>query len=255
MTRLPLAFLDRPIAHRGLHEAGRPENSLAAFEAAAEAGYGIELDVQPAGDGTPVVFHDGTLGRMTGTAGKVAETPVAELTRLRLGASAEPIPTLAEVLDRVSGRVPLLVEVKDQPGDPQTSCLALTEAVLGAISGYAGPLAVMSFNPFVTAHGAALRPDVPWGVTTGDDAPLWPGHPDLEEQVLTPPVDPRRFGGSFLSHGRTALGDPWLSGLMHDGVDLLCWTIRSPEEEAEARRIAANITFEGYLPPFPVSEA
>ena len=55
---LPAAFLTTPIAHRGLHGLGIPENSLAAAQAAIDAGYGIELDIQPARDGTPMVFHD-----------------------------------------------------------------------------------------------------------------------------------------------------------------------------------------------------
>ena len=56
----------RPIAHRGLHDrnAGIIENTGPAFLAAIEGGYGIECDLQPASDGTPMVFHDRALKRL-----------------------------------------------------------------------------------------------------------------------------------------------------------------------------------------------
>ena len=62
-------------AHRGLHGPGVPENSLAAFRRAAEAGYGAELDVHLTRDGRLVVIHDGDLERMCGVPGRVAEKP------------------------------------------------------------------------------------------------------------------------------------------------------------------------------------
>ncbi|MEE8246246.1 MAG: glycerophosphodiester phosphodiesterase family protein, partial [Alphaproteobacteria bacterium] len=86
-----------PFAHRGLHEEGVPENSLAAFEAALRAGYGIELDVRLAADGVPVVFHDASLERLTGRAAPVSAFTSAELARFRLGDSDQRIPRLKEV--------------------------------------------------------------------------------------------------------------------------------------------------------------
>ena len=68
-------------AHRGLHNIkdGIPENSMAAFKRAVDAGYGIELDVQLTKDRIPVVFHDFTLERMTGQPGKVYDYTLEEL--------------------------------------------------------------------------------------------------------------------------------------------------------------------------------
>ena len=101
-------------AHRGLHKGNKPgtppENSLAAFELACKAGYGIELDVQLSSDGIVMVFHDDTIVRMTGKEGKVSDYTAEELGSIKLADSDETIPTFRQVLDLVDGRVPLLVE-------------------------------------------------------------------------------------------------------------------------------------------------
>ena len=99
-------------AHRGLHGPGVPENSLAAFRRAAEAGYGAELDVHLTRDGRLVVIHDGDLERMCGVPGRVAEKTAEELAALRLAGSEEHIPLLEEVLPLFAGRAPLVVELK-----------------------------------------------------------------------------------------------------------------------------------------------
>ncbi|MEM9757332.1 MAG: glycerophosphodiester phosphodiesterase family protein, partial [Pseudomonadota bacterium] len=81
---MPREFLGPPIAHRGLHGPGVPENSLAAVSAAVAAGYGIELDLQVSADGVAMVFHDATLDRMTAACGPVRSRPAAELAALGL---------------------------------------------------------------------------------------------------------------------------------------------------------------------------
>ena len=109
-------FLTRPLAHRGLHGPGVAENAMAAFRAAVAVGHGIELDVQPARDGTPLVFHDHDLARLTGAGGMISALSVAEAGARRLLGTDEGIPTLDSVLDMVAGRVPVLIEIKDQDG-------------------------------------------------------------------------------------------------------------------------------------------
>lgn len=99
-------------AHRGLHGCGVPENSLAAFRRAAEAGYGAELDVHLTRDGRLAVIHDGDLRRMCGVSGRVEEKTAAELSALRLAGTEERIPFLEEVLPLFAGRAPLVVELK-----------------------------------------------------------------------------------------------------------------------------------------------
>src|SRR5215469_13477476 len=107
-----------PVAHRGLwSSSGPPENSLAAFEAACEAGYGIELDVQLSSDGEAMVFHDSTLERLTGQAGRVCDHTAADLAEMRLPGGEETIPTLSETLTLVGRRALVLIELKTPYGE------------------------------------------------------------------------------------------------------------------------------------------
>ena len=131
-------------AHRGLHDNqnGVPENSMAAFRRAVEAGYGIELDVQLTKDGIPVIFHDFTLERMCGVSGKDEDLTYKELQLLSLGQTTEKIPTLKEFLDMAAGKVPLIVELKIEWTD-----LSLCPAVHKLLAGYQGVYCIESFNP------------------------------------------------------------------------------------------------------------
>ena len=162
MVPLDPAFLARPIAHRGLHDAaaGRPENSCAAILAAIEAGYGIEIDIQPCANGTPMLFHDYALDRLTDAVGSIRSLPCAELQALKLSGTNEGIPTLAEALDLVAGRVPLVIEIKDQDGQLGPTVGALEAQVGAVLRGCAGPVAVISFNPNSVRVMQEHAPDV-----------------------------------------------------------------------------------------------
>jgi glycerophosphoryl diester phosphodiesterase len=249
MTPLPQAFLDRPIAHRALHDAARgiPENSLAAVRAAVAAGYAIEIDIQPSQDGVPMVFHDYDLGRLTGAAGPVMLRTAAELGDVTLLGSAETIPTLTQVLGLVAGRVPLLIEVKDQDGALGPDVGPLENAVVETLVDYAGPVALMSFNPHSVAAMAALAPHLPCGLTTSAYDPVdWAPVPRAVCDHLRDIPPHALHGASFISHEAQDLTRPRVLELKAAGLAILCWTIRSPTAEAEARKIAQNITFEGY---------
>lgn len=249
---LPAAFVDRPIAHRALHDrqAGRPENSLAAVRAAMTAGYGIEIDLQPSADGVAMVFHDETLDRLAEATGPVAALGAAELSALRLRGGAEGIPTLAQVLGTVAGQVPLLIELKDQTGVMGASDGRLETATAAALAGYDGPVAVMSFNPSMMAWMRDLAPAIPRGLTTyafpaEDFPPAW-RDPGTHRSDLAAIADFDRVGASFISHDWHDLARPRVAELRAQGWPILCWTIRSPADEAEARKVAHSITFEGY---------
>ncbi len=247
---LPPAFFARPIAHRALHDraAGRPENSRAAVRAAVAAGYGIEIDLQPAADGVPMVFHDYDLRRLTGIAGRVRGRSAAELGRLQLLDGEEGIPTLSEVLEIVAGKVPLLIEIKDQDGAMGPAVGALEEATAAVLAPYAGPVAVMSFNPYSVAAFHAAAPQVPVGLTTSAyRAEDWPLLPAAVRDALRTIPDYDRVGASFISHEAADLDAPRVSALKRQGAAILCWTIRSADAEAGARKVAQNVTFEGYL--------
>lgn len=248
---LPAAFLGAPIAHRALHDigAGRPENGPSAVRAAVAAGYGIELDLQLSADGVAMVFHDYTLDRMTAESGDVSQRSAQALGRIALKHSDDRIPTLREVLGLVGGRVPLLLELKEQSRVMGPVDGALERAVAEALQGYDGPVAVMSFNPAsVIAFGQAA-PELPRGLTTGGyDDPEWAPLGPERLARLKALADVGPSGACFISHYHEELSDPAVAALKGRGVPVLCWTIRSPEAEARARRIADNVTFEGYLP-------
>lgn len=247
---LPAAFLRLPIAHRALHDraAGRPENSRAAIRAALAAGYGIEIDLQVSADGLAMVFHDEELDRLTAETGWVNHRSAAELGTIRLTDAEDGIPTLAEVLEIIGGRVPLLIELKDQTLTPGGSIGPLEAATARALQGYSGPVALMSFNPDSVAEMARLCPHLPRGITTGayDYAGYAPLPPATCDRLRAVP-DYDRCAASFISHEAADLARPRVAELKAQGAHILCWTIRSPEAEATARKYAENITFEGYL--------
>jgi glycerophosphoryl diester phosphodiesterase len=132
-------------AHRGLHGPGVPENSLAAFRAAIAVGAGIECDVRLSDDGIPVVFHDHDLRRMCASALAVEATNAEVLGRQRLFDSSEHVPSLQDLLQLVSGQVPILIELKTRSGNAGR----LTAAVTAVLESYDGPAGMMSFDPNV----------------------------------------------------------------------------------------------------------
>lgn len=255
MPSLPDAFVQIPLAHRGLHDrqAHRPENSRAALTAAIAAGYGAEIDVQLSADGHAMVFHDATLDRLTPDTGPVRARHRTELSRIPLLGGAEHIPALEDVLAVVAGRMPLLIEIKDQSGVlGSTDVGPLEQAVADALTRYEGPVAVMSFNPHSVTTLAQLAPRCPRGlITAGFSREHWPHLSDALRDRLRDIPDYDSCSASFVSHEATDLDNPRIAALKAHGAKVLCWTIRSPDAERAARRVADNITFEGYLPDIP----
>ena len=154
----------RPYAHRGLWGGDLPENSLGAFRAAAERGFAIELDIQLSADGEVMVFHDYTLDRVCGRAGKICELTAAELGNIPLnGIENECIPTLREVLATVAGRVPLLIELKGENGNT-----SLVPATLAVLASYQGLWCMESFNPLLLRAVKKHAPHVLRGLLSTD---------------------------------------------------------------------------------------
>ncbi len=239
-------FLNRPFAHRGLWNDERPENSLGAIVAAAKAGFGVELDLQLSGDEQAMVFHDDTLDRLTDHPGWVAETDSHTLGEIRLASTDETIPTFSEVLTAVAGRVPLLVELKDQTVAPGGSLGPLETRVMRALKHYDGPVAVMSFHPGMVKNISRMAPDTPRGLTGMKFDPENVGQEAAD--ALNDYAAFEETGSCFVSHNWRDLSMPAVSRLKENGVPILCWTVRAKVEETFARRIADNVTFEGYLP-------
>jgi glycerophosphoryl diester phosphodiesterase len=245
----------RPIAHRGLHDlsAGRIENTAPAFLAAIDKGYGIECDLQPASDGTPMVFHDAKLDRLVDATGPLAERSSVELGRLHYkGQASTRILTYADFLDLVGGRVPLLVEVKSDWDAPHEGFLKLIATLTTA---YKGPVALMSFDPKVMARLAMLAPHIPRGIVAGSYKPVQGD--DWWADKLSPS---RRFrlrnllesgpaSPSFFAYHVVSLRTPVVRFARNvTGVPIFTWTVRTPENRAEAARWADAMIFEGFEP-------
>ncbi len=250
--KLPRGFLDRHFAHRGLHDALLPENSAAAIEAAVNAGYGIEMDIQMSSDGQAMVFHDAILDRVTDKSGPVHDFTAEELSQTRILGTSETIPTFARILSLVAGRAPLLVELKDQDGTLGPNVGPLETAIARDLKGYDGPVAVMSFNPHSVVALRELAPDTPRGLTTEDfPSADWPDAPLARLEELAQIPDFERSGAAFISHDVRDLHAAPVTRLKAQGVPVLCWTVRSPEAGQEALKIADAVTFEGYNPTIP----
>ncbi len=192
-------------------------------------------------DDRAVVCHDAGLARLTGRVGLVALTSSHRLGRLSLLGTDQHVPLLSEVLELVAGQVPLLLELK--PHEPPAR---LERAVISALRGYRGPVAVQSFDPFSLRAMRELDPRIPRGQIGG---PLRNGDLKLVERLAL-----QHLAGSFWSAPSFVAyefaGLPALSTRVarRVGLPVLVWTVRSPAEEAFARRYADNVIFEGYLP-------
>lgn len=239
---MPHWLLTRPIAHRGLHDlaAGAPENSLAAFTRAIEAGYPIELDVRRLADGTLVVFHDDDLARLTGRTGEIDRGSLADLEDLRLLGTGERVPRLDEVLELVAGRTPLLIETKNAHKKDRR-----LEAAMGPrLDRYAGPFAVQSFNPYSMGWFARNRPDFFRGQLAGDfrDHHLpWYRRWPLGSLMLT-----RWSRPNFINYDVRCLPHWAVANQRRQGLPVLGWTVRSAEEAQRVRAWCDNFVFEGF---------
>ncbi len=226
-------LIARPFAHRGLHGRGRIENSRAAFEAAIDARHGIELDVQASRDGQAMVFHDVRLDRLAEHAGPVCGMVRGELERIRLRDSEETIPSLAEMLALIAGRAPLLIELKA----PGREVDALSRAVAGALKGYDGPVAVMSFNPEVGHWFARHDPNRLRGLVVTEKGRKWRGW-------LTRRLALWRSRADFLAYDIRDLPSAFAESAQRRGLRVLTWTVRTLTERARAAEHADQIIYE-----------
>jgi glycerophosphoryl diester phosphodiesterase len=236
----------RPIAHRGLHNKSRGiiENTASAFAAAIAGNYTIECDLQVTVNGEAVVFHDDSLGRLTGENELVRMKTAKELQLIAFRDSGDRIQTLAELLDQVGGKVPLVIELKSHwKGD-----VALATRALKVLEPYRGPYALMSFDPDMIAAVTELSPRTVRGIIA--DRAVHPYYNNL-------PVE-RRIGLRYFTH--LAHTRPhFLSYYFRDlpfapvqqfraaGFPVITWTIRSREEESQALRYCDQVTFESYI--------
>ena len=231
-------------AHRGLHNEERAENSISAFAAAAEAGYGIELDVRLSSDGELVVFHDTTLERVTEGEGRVDSKSLSELRTLHLSGTADTVPTFSEVLSLIDGRVPLLVEIKEET----TKC-RVTEKTLELLADYKGEVVIESFNPTSLALAKERAPHLLRGMLSQKfwlekkhRTPLYFLLQNLLLNVICRPdfisFNHRDYKSTALRITRSLFGAPTVA-----------WTVKSEAEAAEAKKHGFDgVIFENFLP-------
>ena len=223
-------------AHRGLHGPGVPENSLAAAEGAIARGMGIECDIQRSRDDHPIVFHDWDLARLTGRAGVTQELTAQALEALRLlGTDQHPV-RLAQFLEMVAGRVPLLIEIKSLPGyDVEWTCAS----VAWLLDSYKHDVAVMSFDPRVPKWFAVEAPDIVRGLVGTDS--LKNGF----EGVWRAPDAIAAAEPDFLAIDVRDLQRPEAAAWRGAGRPLLTWTVRSPDTRATGLALADALIAEG----------
>ena len=236
-------------AHRGLHGPGVPENSMAAFRAALDGGFGVELDVHLLKDGNLAVMHDSLLNRTTGQAGRMEDLTTEDLKHYFLEGTAETIPEFGEVLDLFGGKAPLIIELKSADGNHA----ALTEAACKLLEGYPGPFCMESFDPKCVAWLRKNRPDIIRGQLAENFFRSRNDLPDhlkflatnlLFNFLTVPDFIAYKFADRNTTPSTVLCRKLW-------GAQGVSWTLRTREEYDTAVSEGWLPIFEGFLPDKP----
>ena len=228
----------RHIAHRGLWGNEILENSLSAYKNAVAFGYPIEIDLYLSTDGELFSFHDNTLSRMTGAEGYIYEKSSSELKALRLHNSDESIPTFDEVLSLVNGKVPLLIEIKNQPNK------TVVDKVIERLKSYGGEFAIQSFNPLYIKRVKKLAPSFIRGILIGTKKDYKKEKPltrfILHNMLLNFIIKP-----DFISvnHERLPIAKRY-----HKNKAVISWTVTSKDIYEKISSQCDNIIFEHFIP-------
>jgi glycerophosphoryl diester phosphodiesterase len=239
----------RPIAHRGLHDAatGSVENTAGAVQAALNAGYGIEVDLQISADGEAMVHHDAVLGRLTEGESRLDQLTSAELKRVKFRQSPERMLTLGDLCDLIGGRAVLLPELKSRfDGDDR-----LAARVAALLSEYKGPVAPMSFDPFQLRILRQKAPKLRRGIVAAKykPHPYWDQMPPalrygMGSLLTAVPVRPHFV--AYMNDNLPALASSLARHILC--LPLIAWVVRSEAERQRAARYADQIIFEGFRP-------
>jgi glycerophosphoryl diester phosphodiesterase len=242
-------LIARPIAHRGLHDAaaGAIENTASAFSAAIAGGYAIETDLQISADGEAFVHHDDALGRLTEGSARLADMTAAEIEVVRFKATTDRIMTLGALSDFVAGRATLVLELKSHfDGDRR-----LAQRAANVLANYAGPVAVMSFDPAMIEAVRAVAPGLPRGIVAehyyADHE--WDRFPRSEKRRMAYFLHANRTRPHFIAYSVKDLpaAAPLIARSVF-GLPLLTWTVRSDNDRRRAARWADQIIFDGWRP-------
>lgn len=228
-------------AHRGLHREGVPENSMAAFRDALDAGYGIELDIHLTKDGDLAVIHDTSLKRTAGTDVKITDLTVDELTNYRLEGTEETIPTFHQVLDLFAGKAPMIIELKADGNNQQQ----LVDTAVAAMEGYQGIWCMESFDPrciywLKKNHLEVVRGQLTENFFASKNNLSWIIRFLLTNNLLNFLTQPDFVAYRFDHRNATPTNAIWKKLWKLQGVS---WTIRSQEDYDTA-------VSEGWIPIF-----
>lgn len=230
-------------AHRGLHDAGKPENSMAAFRASLEAGYGIELDIHLLKDGNLAVIHDSALLRVTGKEGNVEDLTTDQLKDYYLNGTEETIPQFQQVLDLYAGKAPMIVELKCHNNNAAPLC----EAACKMLDRYEGLYCMESFDPRVVRWLRKNRPDIVRGQLSENWMPKKMPFPWILKFMMTYHLANFYTRPDFIAYkyeDRKAFGT-WIC--MHIlGIPGVSWTLKTREQYDTAVKEGWIPIFEGF---------
>ena len=233
-------------AHRGLHGNGLPENSMAAFRAALDGGYGIELDVHLLKDGNLAVIHDSLLRRTTGAEGRIEDLTTQDLKNYRLEGTEETIPTFREVLELYAGKAPLIVELKPV-GNNQA---ALCQTACDMLESYEGAYCMESFDPRCIFWLKRHRPKIIRGqlaedfVRSNSEEP-WILRFVLKHLLMNFLAVPDFVAYKFADRKRSP--SVWLCRKLYQAQGV-SWTLKTKEEYDTAVKEGWLPIFEGFEP-------
>ncbi|MDR3215946.1 MAG: hypothetical protein LBT55_00840 [Clostridiaceae bacterium] len=236
-------LLNTPIAHRGLYSESVPENSLPAFYAACDKGYSIELDVHLLADGKIAVHHDPSLMRSCGKDVDIRTLKSSDLANYKLFGTESTIPLLSDVLTLINGKTGILIEIKNMTFTDRS----LDAAVLKLLEGYNGNVALQSFNPS-TVRYCCDNSDLAAGMLVtwqkgGKRSAFLNFCGKLHVMKFCKKAD-------FIAYNIFDLdNNKYVNKYIHDKkMPFLTWTVRTPEQQAVAKRVGANIIFEKFTP-------
>ena len=230
-------IFNKPIAHRGLWGGNIIENSITAYQNAVQNGYPIEIDLYSSTDGELFCFHDQTLDRMTGEKGNIFDKTAGELKSLRLLDSQETIPTFDELLQVVNGKVPLLIELKNQPNKNYI------DNVVEKLLTYKGEFAIQSFDPTYIKRVKDLAPQFIRGIlgTKTYSKAL----PFIKRQVVKNMLLNFLIKPDFISY---SFEDLPLKKRKTKNKCLITWTITNEKDYLKVKDVVNNVIFEKFVP-------
>lgn len=226
------------IAHRGLFDREKiPENSMLAFDKALEKGYSIEIDVNMTQDGYIVVFHDNSLKRMTGIKNDITTMTLSEIKKFKLLGTENKIPTFEDVLLQVSGKVPILIEVK-----PNSKYKELMEKLINLLEKYNGKYSIQSFDPRIVYWLKKNMPQISRGQISSKNIR------EVKSRILKILLGKMVFNvitkPNFISYQYLSINEKFYKKQKNKGREVIAWTLKNKEDYEKIRDYCDMVVFE-----------